>query len=443
MSTVHLGLRGDLRVILQRRPSGSVHVSCSGFSGVPSERPALIVIVSAPSAAADQSAADLERALRTAIVAGAPSVSCDAVPCEGTIASPLSCHAHTVPACVKALIIVGDAATAVPDDPAFAQWLSGGNDYRVLPLFPACANPSSLLPASVRHLNGQFWTGSAVERVDDVLTACGLTPEDRRVFISYRRQDSLEVAEQLFEELAKQRFDVFVDRFRVPPAVDFQERLTDELAHKSMVLVLESPTLLASQWVEHELTFAKKHELGRFAVLLPGGTRVPWLDDAHRLEIKSAELNPSSATVDGRSRLTAAALTRIVDGVVTEHTRALQRRRGFLFDTMRAALTFHGANDQSVDARGHLHVRVGTPSGSRHYVIWATPRPPDVPDFLVAHGVCAPGPEPLGAVVTAAVFRQATRRRHLEWLAERSLVVLADAGRIDALAAQIAAGSDL
>jgi hypothetical protein len=110
---------------------------------------------------------------------------------------------------------------------------------------------------------------------------------------------------------------------------------------------------------------------------------------------------------------------------------------------MRAALTFHGVSDQSLDARGHLHVRVATPAGLRQYVIWATPRPPDVPEFHVAHGVCSPGSELIGAVVTAAVFRQATRRRHLEWLAERSGIMLADAGRIDALAAQIAAGSDL
>lgn len=45
--------------------------------------------------------------------------------------------------------------------------------------------------------------------------------------------------------------------------------------------------------------------------------------------------------------------------------------------------------------------------------------------------------------MTTTVFRQATRRGQLEWLAERSLVTLVDAGRLDALAAQIAAGSDL
>ena len=50
-------------------------------------------------------------------------------------------------------------------------------------------------------------------------------------FVSY--------ADQLFDALTHARFDVFFDRFRVDPGVDFQRRLTEELAHKSMVLLLE------------------------------------------------------------------------------------------------------------------------------------------------------------------------------------------------------------
>jgi hypothetical protein len=279
--------------------------------------------------------------------------------------------------------------------------------------------------------------------VDEVLGLAGIGTEDRRVFVSYRRPETAEIAEQLFEELPKHGFDAFVDRFRVGPGRDFQERLTDELADKAMVLVLESASILESQWTAHELAFAKAHDLGRLAVHLPGGTKVPWLDDEFRVVIAPQDLAPPTAIVAGTNRLTGPALERVVNRLIAEHTRAYLRRRVFLLDTLRAALTRYGAIDQRLDARGHLHVQVGSAVNRREYVVWASPRPPRVGDFRIAHGICRQGPAPTGAMVTTSVFREMRRRAESDWLAEVSLVRLADEGRIDQLASTIARGEDL
>src|SRR5207249_2908620 len=129
------------------------------------------------------------------------------------------------------------------------------------PLLPHAASPSQVLPSALQPLNVVSWIHAPGERVDDVLGLAGIGTEDRRVFVSYRHSETMEIAEQLFEELPKHGFDVFVDRFRVGPGRDFQERLTDELAEKAMVLVLESASILKSQWIAHELSFAKAHDL--------------------------------------------------------------------------------------------------------------------------------------------------------------------------------------
>jgi hypothetical protein len=147
--------------------------------------------------------------------------------------------------------------------------------------------------------------------------------------------------------------------------------------------------------------------------------------------------------VTAGQRLETVALDRVVSRLVEEHTRALLRRRVVLLDALRVALTIRGVTDQRVDQRGHLHAVAATPKGPREYVVWATPRPPEIDDFRVAHGVCAPGPDPTGALVTPAVFREARRRERLEWLAARSQVELRDAGRIGEVADRIAAGVDL
>jgi len=314
-------------------------------------------------------------------------------------------------------------------------------------MLPLGASPTRLLPKEIAHLNVAAWSRSPAEHLDDVLALSGLAPEDRRVFISYRRTEALEIAEQLFEVLEKNRFDVFVDRFRIAPGYDFQERLTDELAHKSMILVLESPTILQSRWIEYELAFAQELELGRLAIHLPGGTKVPWLDDENRVVVAPGELSPplsgAGATVTAERRLDTIALDRVVACLVAEHTLALLRRRVVLLDALRVLLTIRGVTNQRLDQRGHLHVVSKAPKGLREYVVWATPRPPEIDDFRIAHGVCAPGPDPTGALVTPAVFRETRRRERYEWLAARSHVELRDAGRIGEVADRIAAGIDL
>jgi hypothetical protein len=75
--------------------------------------------------------------------------------------------------------------------------------------------------------------------------------------------------------------------------------------------------------------------------------------------------------------------------------------------------------------------------------MWASPRPPKVGDFRTAHSVCRPGPDPAGVLVTTAVFREIRRRQESDWLAEVSLVRLADQGKIDELTPVIARGEDL
>jgi TIR domain len=70
--------------------------------------------------------------------------------------------------------------------------------------------------------------------------------EDRRVFISYAHADGGPIAERLFDLLTRLRFDVFLDRFRRNPGVDFIERIADELADKAMIAVVETPHAVRS-----------------------------------------------------------------------------------------------------------------------------------------------------------------------------------------------------
>lgn len=441
-SSLAPGLQSDIAVVLQTL-AGAGAVKCRAFGGIPVTSPAFIAVLSAGTPESDLQAHRLEEALgRTLLALGVRGAEV-APPCGGTVDKFLRCHANSVGACKKVLVAIADTSQAFANTPIVQEWIRRGSGYEVLPVMREGGDAATVLPVGVRHLNAAVWKKSVEESVDEVLGLAGIGTEDRRVFVSYRRVETTEVAEQLFDELSRYRFDVFVDRFRVPPGRDFQERLTDELAHKAMIVVLESNTILHSEWVGHELAFAKKHGLGRLAVALPGGVAVPWLDDEFRVSVRPEQLAPQATAVRKDSRLTPDCAAAVVSRIVSEHTRALSRRRASLMDSMRAALTYHGAVDQAMDARGHLHVRVQHSGVDREYALWASPRPPDLPDFYAAHQVCSPGPTISGLFVAPSSFLEEGRRRRFEWLAERSLLGLIDEGRIDDIAARIAAGKDL
>jgi len=79
-------------------------------------------------------------------------------------------------------------------------------------------------------------TTPPVKQPGPVLAAAGLTPESRRLFISYRRLETEPLAEHLFEAFNRAVL-VFSWTALWSPCVDFQRRLDQELGDKAMVLV--------------------------------------------------------------------------------------------------------------------------------------------------------------------------------------------------------------
>ncbi len=99
------------------------------------------------------------------------------------------------------------------------------------------------IPPPLWPVNGRAWPqGTPPDALSAVvLQVVGLADTDRRVFLSHCRSDGSALAEQLRTALADERWDVFLDRFSVPPADGFQERIDRELADKAFVLLLETP----------------------------------------------------------------------------------------------------------------------------------------------------------------------------------------------------------
>lgn len=143
----------------------------------------------------------------------------------------------------------------------------------VVPLVSSLANVSAELPQCLRPINAMAQSPDDLNMVKPAgvaLQCLGLLPEQRRVFISYKRDDSRDVAVQLFEELSARQFDVFLDTHSVGVAVDFQAMLWHRLCDSDVVVMLDTPGFFDSRWSRAEWGRATDKHISILQVLWPG-----------------------------------------------------------------------------------------------------------------------------------------------------------------------------
>ena len=98
----------------------------------------------------------------------------------------------------------------------------------IVPVVSDLSRVDAEIPPQLRHVNalpiGPQGQGSA-RLVSLVFETFKLLRRERRLFISYKRSGSQQLAERLYDALDARGFDVFIDVRSVPPATDFQSQL--------------------------------------------------------------------------------------------------------------------------------------------------------------------------------------------------------------------------
>lgn len=152
----------------------------------------------------------------------------------------------------------------------------------ILPIASDLEKFSSQIPKELENVNGfELATSNDIEKlVSCILEGLSLLRLSRRLFISYKRDESSTVAIQLFEQLEKNGFDVFLDTHSIRPGEPFQEELWHRMADTDVVVLLNTPGFLNSNWTTQELAKANSMSIGILQVIWP----------AHKLE-RDAELS--------------------------------------------------------------------------------------------------------------------------------------------------------
>jgi|WetSurSiteA1Bulk_404760.scaffolds.fasta_scaffold04586_3 hypothetical protein len=427
---------GDGIQIILQTGTDSEGYRCEGFSGIPIINPCFIAIEHSGSQYSEQEAMKLRQELVYAILSLSANAHSVEVPCHGQISSMMRCHAHGVEACQKLLLLIGDPISPIPNGRTLDYWTElviRDPSYHLLPIFPKGASVQKLLPPLQQHFNAIFWSNSISEIIPAILSVVNLTANEFKIFISYRRTDSQALAEQLFEALSKENFDVYLDRFRTPPGINFQMRLTQELADKSMVLLLESTNILTSSWTRFEIAFTKLYRLGLFALNMPGGKTVSDIyPDQRECLNKNDFVDPIKCDV-----LTPDALTRVIEKIKITHGEALIRRRQLIRDCMKFSLLMANVDQWSIDSDGLLRVQSNSSGSTKNYSIWMTTRPAGLPDFQVS---CISRGKSETGIIIGPAMQEPTRKEQIEWLADVCNIKNFDEGYIWLVAQMISGG---
>ncbi|MFN8111882.1 MAG: toll/interleukin-1 receptor domain-containing protein [Solirubrobacterales bacterium] len=306
--------------------------------------------------------------------------------------------------------IAGDKATDLKIEQARAS------SFAVVPLIRPEDDAYSVIPESIKRLNAIPWTGSSDDALA-IVRILGIAEEERRLFLSYRRTDSEQLALQIRRSLTERGYDVFLDRFSVPPGDDFQERLNTELADKAFVLLLESMTAVGSEWVQHEVSYALAHGIAVLALSLPDANpdgKFAVVDDAFRLQVNASDLTGDIDSAD--RRLTEDALIQVLDEVELQAARQLRRRREQLLGGLSDFLFQAGARRMPVDPWAIL----GDLAGRDPELFLVTPRAPTPYDVQLVDNLRADSglSQCQGRVVHDVADRDIRLQGLLDWMIE-------------------------
>jgi len=228
------------------------------------------------------------------------------------------------------LYLVSPSTKANKHCSRLARWLLK-HYHVILPILYSGDYPQQT-PSELHLINGFRWRDYPNPLdllVNITLENLGLTEENRKVFISYKRSDGSGLADQLFDALSRKGFKVFKDNYTIRPGRNIQETIFERLEEMAYVVLIDSPEAKQSVWVKKEIEFVMANELG-LTVLKPSQTGSGLTDKLSlptQLIIKLPKDQLNDRSVSSQITLKEKALDNIVDTILSNHAERLLQRK--------------------------------------------------------------------------------------------------------------------
>ncbi|MDB5825655.1 MAG: hypothetical protein JWR21_4359 [Herminiimonas sp.] len=275
----------------------------------------------------------------------------------------------------------------------------------IIPIASTNTSFSSELPAILLPLNGLSLDKHTDERIVTALLECaGLLPRQRRVFISYKRTESIDAALQLYAALAARLFDVFLDTHGIHPADHFQEMLWRRLCDSDVLVMLDTNTYFNSRWTTAECGRAQAKGIGLLRVAWPHVAADSRVQTATSLDLVEADF------VDNHI-LSEKSIERICNELELVRTKSIAVRHQSLVSTMKAAVEPIGGVLDGVSLKRSIIV---TLPNKRRIAAYPTL---GVPTTNTLHDATLDGHAPPVAVIYDDIgVDEKNWREHMDWI---------------------------
>lgn len=275
----------------------------------------------------------------------------------------------------------------------------------ILPVVSDIARVHDEIPTVLRPLNCLAYNVAGVQRTTTALLECaGLLPRQRRIFVSYRRDEARQAALQLFDAFSARLFDVFLDTHGIAPAEDFQTMLWHRLCDSDVLVMLDTPNYFGSRWTSAEFGRALAKGIAVLRVGWPDSTPSVRTGTASRAELVPDEVDPVTG------RLKDEAVTRICLQLEAVRSQSHAVRNLNLVSNIRNAVEQIGGRVAGVGLNKAVYVRL---PDDRDVVVYPTV---GVPTSMTLHDAATNAPGRSVAVVYDPVGLHPSWLRHLDWL---------------------------
>jgi hypothetical protein len=227
---------------------------------------------------------------------------------------------------------------------------------RGVPIIPVATEPGKIgieLPNLLKPFNCLTFSGDGPTRIATALLECvGLLPRQRRVFVSYRRNEAKDASLQLFNRLSSKIFDVFLDTHGILPAEDFQGVLWHRLCDSDVLIMLDTPTYFSSRWTSAEFGRALAKGISILRVGWPGVARAARTATTSSLELRDADVDKTTG------HLSDGALEQIAAQVEIVRSQSHAIRRLNLFSSLKRDIECIGGVVSGVGTHNAVHLRL-------------------------------------------------------------------------------------
>lgn len=146
-----------------------------------------------------------------------------------------------------------------------------GNADAIFPIFFTDGRFKEEIPKLLHPINGRLYDEHNPELIVNVaFEELRLLRKTRRVFISYKRSDTVGVANQLYDALSRCQFDVFLDTYSIRGSLDVQHELMHKLTDSDVLIQLNSAHFMDSDWCKDEISEANARQVGVLQLNWPG-----------------------------------------------------------------------------------------------------------------------------------------------------------------------------